>query len=62
MNIMHMIANDFKSNSNSNQFKDKKWVDDRTADSKGKKNTSDKEQVVISFGGGRKQSTAERHG
>ena len=57
-----MIANDFESNSNSNQFKNKKWLDNRTADSKGKKETSDKEQVVISFGGGRMQSATERHG
>ena len=53
MNIMHMIVNDFESNKNSNQFKNEKWVDNKSADSKGKKERSDKEQVVISFGGGR---------
>ena len=40
---MHMIANDFESNENSYQFKNKKWVDDKSADSKGKKERSDKE-------------------
>ena len=58
---MHMIANDCESNENSNQFRNKKWVDDRTADSKEKKETSDKDQVVIFFGEGRRQSAAERH-
>ena len=62
MNIMHMIVNDFESNKNSNQFKNEKWVDNKSADSKGKKERSDKEQVVISFGWRRRQSTAERHG
>ena len=58
---MHMIANDCESNENSNQFKHKKWVDDRTADSKGKKETSEKDQVVICFGEDRRQSAVERH-
>ena len=57
-----MIVNNFESSSSSYQFKNKKWVDNMTADSKGKKETSDKEQVVISFGGSRRQSAAGCHG
>ena len=43
MNIMHMIVNHFESNKNSNQFKNEKWVDNKSADSKGKKERTDKE-------------------
>ena len=40
-------------NRNSNQFKNKKWVDRKIADSGGEKVMSEQEQVVISFGGNR---------
>ena len=40
-------------NENSNQFKNKKWVDSKMADSGGEKVVSDQEQVVIYFGGSR---------
>ena len=40
-------------NGNSNQFKIKKWMDRKIADSGGEKVMSDQEQVVKSFGGNR---------